>query len=410
MNMKLLSSRLVVCFACWAISGTLVAETEYVATDAAATKAESERKTQTNPSSMKEIEKPKQGPFGVVRSQPWYSTKHHLPDGDGFQNIWTPKYEPSSLRAFGWIAIRPFTMWRDYSGIPQQKMDPDLIKRKLRDEPPRRFRAHWIGQATALIEFYDQVILTDPVFASRVSPVSFAGPPRLVDLPIQIDELPPVDIVAISHSHYDHLDLESLVKINELYQPLFVVPLGVQAILADEGITNVVELDWYQYIDVPATREKESEGNAIQNLRIHCTPARHFSNRGLTDRNETLWSGWMFEAPAKDERIFFAGDTGYSPHFLDIRERLGAPTLAILPIGAYLPRWFMREIHVDPAEAVQAFVDLDAEHFMAMHWGTFDVADEPILEPMHSTRSAAEKLGLPPERVHILPIGGAVAD
>jgi N-acyl-phosphatidylethanolamine-hydrolysing phospholipase D len=346
----------------------------------------------------------------AVVSQPWYSTAHHLQDGDGFQNIWTPKYEASGLRALGWIAIRPFTMWRDYSGIPQQKMDPGAIKKNLRDQTPRRFRAHWIGQATALIEFYDRVILTDPVFASRASPVSFAGPPRLADLPIQIEELPPIDVVAISHTHYDHLDLESLVKIHKLYKPLFVVPLGVQAILVEEGITNVIELDWYQYVDLAATGRPESGAPGTGKLRIHCTPARHFSNRSLADRNETLWAGWMFEAPEKDERIFFAGDTGYSPHFREIRERLGAPTLAILPIGAYLPRWFMREVHVDPEEAVQAFVDLDAEHFMAMHWGTFDLADEPILDPMRNTRTAAEKLGLPPERVHILPIGGQVAD
>ena len=337
-----------------------------------------------------------------VKNRAWYKTTHHAPDG-GFQNIWTPKYEASGLRAFGWIAIRPFTMWRDYSGIPQVKPDLARLKADVQKNPPRRFRAHWIGQATALIEFQNKVILTDPIFAPRASPVGFAGPPRLVELPMKITDLPPVDVVAISHSHYDHLDLESLVEIHRLYHPVFVVPLGVKAILAEAGITGVIELDWYQYVDLPAS-------GTAQSMRIHCTPARHFSNRSLADRNETLWAGWMFEAPEKNERVFFAGDTGYSPHFAEIKARLGVPTLAILPIGAYLPRWFMREVHVDPEEAIQAFLDLGAEHFLAMHWGTFDLADEAILDPMHNTRAAAERLGLPADRVHILPIGGQVAD
>jgi L-ascorbate metabolism protein UlaG (beta-lactamase superfamily) len=336
-----------------------------------------------------------------VRSHRWHNRQHHDPENNGFKNIWTPNYEPSTLRAIGWIAMRPFILFRDYDGIPRQKIDAAALYEQIQSDPPRRFRAHWIGQATALIEFHGRVILTDPIFAARASPVSFAGPRRLAELPLQITDLPRVDLVVISHSHYDHLDMESITAINEKFRPLFLAPLGVGALLRDAGVRNVVELDWYQYVDLPGQTGA---------LRVHCTPARHFSNRSLADRNETLWAGWMLENVAKDQRIFFAGDTGYSPHFREIRERLGAPMLAILPIGAYLPRWFMREVHVDPAEAVQAFVDLDAEHFLGMHWGTFDLADEPILEPRERTRTAAEQLGLPPERVHILPIGGQLAD
>lgn len=343
-----------------------------------------------------------------IVSQPWHNTQHHLPAGEGFRNIWTPVYEASALRSFGWIASRPFTVWRDYSGIPREAIDAERLRTELRTNPPRRFRAHWIGQSTALIEFHGRTILTDPIFAARSSPVSFAGPARLARLPLQLAELPPIDVIVISHTHYDHLDIESLLELDRRYQPLFAVPLGVKTILSRAGLRNIVELDWHQSVDLP-TRLADPAGNGDP-LRIHCTPARHFSNRGLTDRNETLWAGWMFERPARDQRIFFAGDTGYSPHFKEIRERLGAPTLAILPIGAYLPRWFMREVHVDPEEAVRAFVDLDAEHFLAMHWGTFDLADEPILEPIDATRNAARRLGLPADRVHILPIGGQIAD
>ena len=176
------------------------------------------------------------------------------------------------------------------------------------------------------------------------------------------------------------------------HDPLFLVPLGVGRLVRQAGATQVLELDWWQYVD-------------RDGWRFHCTPAKHFSGRGLTNRDATLWSGWFLEALDGSQTVYFAGDSGYAEHFTAIYERLGAPEVALLPIGAYRPRWFMESVHVDPAQAVQAFVDLQATHFIPIHWGTFDLAEEPLQEPPLLLQQAAAEQNIA-DCVHLLDIGG----
>jgi L-ascorbate metabolism protein UlaG (beta-lactamase superfamily) len=202
-----------------------------------------------------------------------------------------------------------------------------------------------------------------------------------------------VDVVLLSHDHYDHLDAASIRALRARFDPLFLVPLGVDRRLRRWGIERIVAADWWQYVD-------------ISGWRFHCTPAQHFSGRGLWDRNTTLWAGWYIipRDDASIPRLFFAGDTAYAAHFSACRERLGAPDVACLPIGANRPRRIMRPVHMNPDEALQAFYDLNARRLIPIHWGTFDLADEPVQAPARRLRTLTTHH---PEgaRVTILDIG-----
>lgn len=229
----------------------------------------------------------------------------------------------------------------------------------------------WIGHATSLIQLKGLNVLTDPVFSNRASPFAFAGPKRLGPLPLSIDQLPRIDVVVISHNHYDHLDRSSVLKIYQRFgdHTQFLVPLGLRSFLRDLGIKNVLELDWWD--------QKTVQQNG-QSFRFTFTPSQHWSSRWIWDRNQTLWGGWFIENGYK---ILFAGDTGYSKDFQDIRKRLGVPDFAMIPIGAYGPRWFMKNHHVDVADAIQIHKDLGSKKSVAIHWGTFKLSDEPLEEP-----------------------------
>lgn len=323
-----------------------------------------------------------------VRNLDFYSDSHHLENG--FTNIWGENEDPPFFSSAKWIAGRAFA---SPEGEPAafRKIPPSEMQRPVKD-----YRIYWLSHATTLIQLPGVNVLTDPVFSERVSPVSFAGPARLIDKPASIDELPAVDIVIISHNHYDHTDLDSLNELKDKRDPLFIVPLKMKTQLLNLGITRVIELDWWQQVDT---------GQLV----ITGTPAKHFSGRGPGDRDETLWSGFYLQHK-EGRTFFFAGDTGYSPHFKEIREKMGAPDVAVIPIGAYLPRWFMKRVHVNPEEAVQAFIDLEAAEMLAIHWGTFHLSDEPLDEPPRLTRQAAVEKKIDLKRIHILPAGGSFPD
>jgi len=259
--------------------------------------------------------------------------------------------------------------------------------------PETSHYAVWVGHASFLIDNGDVTILTDPIFSSRASPVSWAGPQRLVEPAIPARELPPVDVVTISHNHYDHLDLPSLRAIQELNPDcLFLVPLGDRLLLEQAGIRRVEEYDWWQERRVSRTL-------------FTFTPTRHWSARGLFDRNQSRWGGWFMRAP--DYALFHAGDTGYSQHdFTTIRARLGAPNTAFIPIGAYAPRWFMRAAHINPSEALQVARDLGAKRSLAMHWGTFMLTDEPVLEPAQKLALARQAAGYTENFFRVPALGG----
>jgi L-ascorbate metabolism protein UlaG (beta-lactamase superfamily) len=240
----------------------------------------------------------------------------------------------------------------------------------------------FINHATFLLQLPGLTVMTDPVYSERVSPVRFAGPKR-VRLPgIPLDDIPPVDVIVISHNHYDHMDIETLKLLDGKFHPLIVVPLGNQDFLKAEGLQNVTELDWWQNVK-------------IREHTITLTPAEHWSSRTPWDKNEALWGGFMIHSTGT--KVFFAGDTGYGEHFRDIKSRLGAPDVALLPIGSYEPRYFMKYHHMNPEEAVKAHQDLAAGLSFGMHFGTFQLTDEGIQDPQTSLNRARIKYEMPPD-------------
>ncbi|SKC92415.1 L-ascorbate metabolism protein UlaG, beta-lactamase superfamily [Burkholderia sp. YR290] len=252
----------------------------------------------------------------------------------------------------------------------------------------------WIGHATALLQINGVNVITDPMFSERASPFTFAGPKRRVPPGLALDELPHIDVVLISHSHYDHLDTASVEALNAQPggPPLFLVPLGIKDWLARKGITNAQELDWGDEISVAG-------------LDFWFMPATHWSARSLTDRNETLWGGWVVKTPAGAAHpvsVYFAGDTGYSNDFKRIGAAFGCVDLALIPVGAYEPRWFMGPQHVDPQQAVQIFEDMHAKKAIGIHWGTFELTDEALDEPPQKLAEATHEAGLPDDAFTVL--------
>lgn len=236
-----------------------------------------------------------------------------------------------------------------------------------------------INHATFLIRFPNAVVLTDPIFSERCSPVSWAGPRRARPPGIALADLPRPDIVLVSHNHYDHMDLPTLRTLQSRFAPRFITMLGNGRTLAGLGIA-ASELDWWQPMEAVG-------------LRITGTPARHFSARTPFDRNRNLWGGFMMGGDGGGS-VLFAGDSGAGTHWGEIRGRLGAPDVALLPIGAYEPRWFMAPVHMNPQEAVQAHVALGARRSVGMHFGTFQLTDEAIEAPLEALDVAKREAGV----------------
>lgn len=236
-------------------------------------------------------------------------------------------------------------------------------------------RVTWIGHATVLVEMDGIRFLTDPTWSETASPVSFAGPPRLAPPGVALEALPPIDFVVVSHNHFDHLDLATLVRLAER-DPLtqFLVPLGNGKLLREAGISRVLELDW-------------TETTRIGDVVVYCLPVQHWSKRSLFDDDRALWSSWAVIGPTR--RFYYGGDTGYFTGFREIGAAHGPFDLAVLPIGAYAPREMMIESHMNPEEAWQAALDLEATVALGVHYGTFDLADEPSDEPPRRFRAKA---------------------
>lgn len=256
--------------------------------------------------------------------------------------------------------------------------DPVFLKQN-RD----RTTLTWIGHATVLLQVAGKNILTDPHFSERASPVQWAGPKRLVPPGVSIDDLPEIDLVVISHDHYDSLDKSTILMLRGRQggeETLFLVPLGLKTWLEDQGVQRVAELDW-------------GEEATVDGLTVTPVPVHHWSKRSPISRNTTLWAGWVIRSD--DFRFFFCGDSGYSPLFKEIGRALGPFDLAAIPIGAYEPRWFMRHHHMSPEEAVQVHLDVGSKKSVGIHWGTFILTDEPIDEPPQRLKKALEERGIP---------------
>lgn len=305
----------------------------------------------------------------------------------GFANT-----SPTSPPASGW-ARTGFFVRRIFTTT----FHPRTAELPVRPNDGRRLRDNtdeptvtWVGHSTLLVQLDGVNLLTDPQWSERASPVSFGGPRRVTPPGLAFDDLPPVHVVLISHDHYDHLDVQTVRRLAVEHHPRFVVPLGLKAWFADLGITDVVELDWWQQ-------------DVERGLTLTCVPAQHFSGRTLWDRNRRLWSGWV--VAGRDRRFYFAGDTAYSPALAEIGARLGPFDLTAIPIGAYQPARIMKPAHTTPEEALQLFEDVRGRHVVPIHWGTFDLAEEPILEPAERFAAEARRRGLGPDRVWILQHG-----
>lgn len=231
-----------------------------------------------------------------------------------------------------------------------------------------------VNHATVLLQQKGSNILTDPIWSERCSPVSFAGPRRHRAPGVEFDHLPPIDTVLLSHDHYDHLDLPTLRLLAARGGCTFVTPLRVGRYLESKGIGPVRELDW-------------GDSSTAPNATIHAVPAFHFSGRSLFNRDRSLWCGYWIESAFGT--VYFAADSGFGPHFQWIRERFGSPRVALLPIGAYSPRWFMGPVHMDPASAVDAHRILGAAASIAIHHGTFQLADDAIDTPRRELLACA---------------------
>lgn len=259
-------------------------------------------------------------------------------------------------------------------------------------------RVTMVGHASLLIQAAGRNILTDPVWSDRVSPVTFAGPKRVTAPGIAFDDLPPIDVILLSHGHYDHLDIATLRRLQAAHAPLMAMPLGNDAIVrAAVPEANCIVGDWWERLPL---------GNELTTT---LTPANHWANRWPTDVRMALWAGHYLETPAGS--VWFVGDTGYGDGriFPAVRTRLGAPDVALIPIGAYAPRWFMAEQHVDPAEAVRILCEVEARHALGIHWGTFQLTDEAREAPQRELASALSTLGIPAQRF-VAAVPGEVYD
>ena len=285
-----------------------------------------------------------------------------------------------------WMLVHRTTRPRPKDPDPSvfARVPPDFV-------PPRAPRSQltvtWVGHSSLLIQLDGLNILTDPMWSERASPVQFAGPRRWVRPGIAFEDVPPLDVVLQSHNHYDHLDAPTIRRLARAHpEASWVVPLGLAAFVCKRGVRDnrVRELDWW-------------EEHAIGSLRIAATPAMHFSSRGIGDRGDSLWCGFALSSDGANGRhVYFAGDTGYHPEFGAIGERYGPFDVALMPIGAYEPRWFMRYVHMNPEEAVAAFRALNARMMVPIHWGTFKLTDEAMDEPPIRARAAWDSAGLPP--------------
>ena len=307
-------------------------------------------------------------------------------DGTHFFNPEGARRNVSRWRALKWMTRRGTR-----SPWPQRRLNRDWPA-PTGSVAAGQAAVTFIGHSSFLLRLPGLTLLTDPIFSERCSPLSFIGPRRVRAPGQAMAALPRPDGILLSHNHYDHCDLPSLRALRRRFGlvPIY-APLGNKGWLEAKGLGPVIELDWRQQA-------------ICKDTLITLTPARHFAARTLNDRNTTLWGGFMI-APAGGGQVYFAGDSGFTAQFGAIRERLGAPDLALLPIGAYEPRWFMEAVHMNPEDAVRAFMMLGARQAVGMHFGTFQLTDEPVDAPLEDLAQARGRAGLSQAQFDTLDFG-----
>lgn len=316
----------------------------------------------------------------VIGNFPWYEMVWR-----GLRGDFTPLSDPAGgYKAFA----REWSVPVNHARLAVRQIEPVVT---------------WLGHVTVLLQVAGLNILTDPTLAGFAGPYGRFGAPRMVPPPLAPRELPPIDLVLVSHNHYDHLCDATIAGLLAAGQrPRFFVPLGLKAWFDARDIAQVTELDWWDHADVPAAGAGAGSG---ARLRIHFTPSQHWSRRTPFDTNVSLWGGYGVEwrrGKAAPWRFLFPGDTGYSADFKRIRERLGPVDFLVVPIGAYLPRDFMRNMHVNPADALQIMLDLEAKQAMGVHWGTFRLTQEAFDQPPRDLALALRERGLPTDAVWLL--------
>jgi L-ascorbate metabolism protein UlaG (beta-lactamase superfamily) len=310
-----------------------------------------------------------------AKSDHFDGKRFHNPTGAPPKGLW----HVFKWKMFG--AAKPWPQWIENQAVPQLSLLPT----------EREVIVTFINHAMVLLQFKNLTILTDPHLSERTSPVSWAGPKRVRRPGVSFDELPKIDVIAISHNHYDHLDIPTLQKISKRDQPRIFIPLGDGALLEKNQITNFQELDWWEEVVI------------APGFKVIFTPCHHWSARGVFDRNKSLWGSFTFDYLGA--KIHFGGDTGYSDHFKMIYAKLGAMSFSMLPIGAYEPRWMMKEQHLNPEEAVQAHLDLKSKKSMGIHFGTFQLTDEGIDDPVSDLKKALKKMNVPENEFITLEVG-----
>lgn len=314
--------------------------------------------------------------------------EHHTTQG--FRNIDVQgEGFNKSFYEFWWMRLFGDVEWPDADdGIGlTPRITTDLGALQTPDQEPQ---ITWVGHSTFLIQYKGANILTDPIFSNRASPFSSIGPERYTPAPFKIEELPELDAVIISHNHYDHMDVNTLADLGD--NPKYVVPLNNSEPLAEVGLKNIGELDWYQ-------------STQAGDLKITLLPAQHWSARGLFDRRASLWGSYAIEF-ADGTKIWFGGDTGYNPvTFKRIGKEYGPFELALIPVGGYEPRSFMKFMHTNPDDAVLMHMDIGARQSIGIHWGTFVLTSEPFDEPPQALAAALKKYNIPAAEFEVMKIG-----
>ncbi len=296
---------------------------------------------------------------------------------------------PGNVKAKGFLDVLKWGLnrekgsWPPSEGLSYGPPPPQIVNDQL--------RITFINHSTFLIQTEGLNILTDPVWGERVSPVSWAGPKRHRPAGIKYEDLPPIDVVLITHNHYDHLDMPTMKRIWRDHAPLIITPLGVDLLLKKSNIENIKVTDWWDEVKIN------------DRLSVLSVPAQHFSGRGTFDRDATLWCGFVLKR-AKGN-VYYVGDTGYGDFFTDIYEKAGPFKVSVIPIGAYKPNWFMSPIHTSPSDAVQIHKDVKSENSIAMHFGTFPLADDGLYDPVNDLYASLEKENVDKSRFVVMKEG-----
>jgi N-acyl-phosphatidylethanolamine-hydrolysing phospholipase D len=340
---------------------------------------------------------------GCAAVNPYYDPKKPHHTEQGFKNNYSGPVSKSFIDFLKWQIHRIKNDLPPTAQTPTPVLPADLVFISNNAEAGESMQpaVTWIGHASTLVQASGLNVLTDPIFSQRASMVDSVGPIRTQAPGLSLAQLPKIDVVLISHNHFDHLDVSSVVALSKQVggSPQFIVPLGVKAWMENLGISKVREMDWW-------------ESFFVGKVEFVFTPVQHWSARGITDRSQTLWGGWAVFAA--DFHWYFTGDTGYTHDFIDTKARFSARQseqkgggfdLALIAVGAYEPRWFMKEQHINPTEAIQVHQDIGAKRSMGVHWGTFNLTDEPLDQPPRDLAVARRAANLGEDAFFLLAVG-----